>query len=150
MLSRTGVTLHELIRLGDISVSFLKSRHETQGSLDLFEMTIPSQVHLILPHLHREYDESIIGMDGITTWTVDGKQIRVHPGEQLFIPRGVVHAYSNNHKSTARIMCILTPGLVGPEYFQDLAAVINVSGPPDLAEIGAVMARYGVVPVTAA
>ena len=142
--------MHELIRLGDISVSFLQSRHETQGSLDLFEMTIPPQVHLVLPHLHREYDESIIGMDGITTWTVDGNQIKVHPGEQLFIPRGVVHAFSNNHRSTARIMCILTPGLVGPEYFQDLAAVMNVSGPPDIAEIGAVMTRYGVVPVTAA
>jgi quercetin dioxygenase-like cupin family protein len=105
---------------------------------------------MLLPHLHRDYDESIIGMNGATTWIVDGKQITVHRGEQLFIPRGAVHAYANRHKSTARIMCILTPGLLGPEYFQDLATVINIEGPPNLAEIGSIMARYGVVPVTAA
>ena len=142
--------MHELIRVGEISIMFLKSRHETGGALDLFEMTIPPHVYLLLPHLHRDYDESIIGMDGITTWTVDGRQTQLRPGEQLFVPRGVVHAFSNHHQSTARVMCILTPGLVGPEYFLELAAVIDADGPPNLAKLGAVMTRYGVVPVTAA
>ena len=142
--------MHPFIRVGEISVTFLKTRHETHGTLDVFEMTIPPQAHMLLPHLHRDYDESIIGMNGTTTWIVDGKQITVRRGEQLFIPRGAVHTYANRHKSASRIMCILTPGLLGPEYFQDLATVINIEGPPNLAAIGSIMARYGVVPVTAA
>ncbi|HEY6413284.1 MAG TPA: cupin domain-containing protein [Edaphobacter sp.] len=139
--------MHSLIRVGDISVTFIKTRHETHGALDLFEMTLPPHTHMLIPHLHRDYDESIIGINGITTWTVDGKQIVLHRGEQLFIPRGAVHSYSNRHKSTARTMCILTPGLLGPEYFHDLAAAINIEGTPNMAEIGSIMARYGVVPV---
>ena len=142
--------MQELIRVGGVSITFLKSRHETGGALDLFEMTIPPDIHLIVPHLHRDYDESIICMDGTLTWTVDGKQTQLHRGQHLFIPRGVVHGFTNHHRSTARMMCILTPGMVGPEYFLELADVLNESGPPDLARLGAVMTRYGVVPVATA
>jgi quercetin dioxygenase-like cupin family protein len=142
--------MQELIRVGEMSITFLKSRHETGGVLDLFEMTIPPHGHLIVPHLHRDYDESIIGMNGILTWTVDGRQTQLRRGQHLFIPRGVVHDFTNHHRSTARMMCILTPGMVGPEYFLELADVFNVSGPPNLAKLGAVMTRYGVVPVATA
>jgi quercetin dioxygenase-like cupin family protein len=140
--------MHPVIRVGEITVSFLKTRHETHGVLDLFEMIIPPGYHMILPHLHRDYDETAIGLNGISTWTIDGVDHRLHRGEQLFIPRGTVHSYTNRNRSTARIMFILTPGLVGPEYFEDLAAIINSEGPLNLAEIGSIMTRYGVVPVT--
>ncbi|HTD96660.1 MAG TPA: cupin domain-containing protein [Edaphobacter sp.] len=141
--------MHHPIQIGDLSITFLKSRHETCDSFDLFELIIAPQTQFMVPHLHRDYDETIIGMDGITTWTLDGEQIQLSPGQQLFIPRGVAHTYVNLHKSTARVMCILTPGLVGPEYFRELAAFANADGPLDLAGIGAVMARYGVIPATA-
>lgn len=141
--------MHHPIHVGNLSITFLKSRHETYGSLDLFEMTIPPFANFSVPHLHRDYDETIIGMDGIITWTVAGKQIQIGPGQQLHIPRGVPHTYINMHPSTARMMFILTPGLVGPEYFRELAAAANVEGPPNIAAISAVMARYGVIPASA-
>jgi mannose-6-phosphate isomerase-like protein (cupin superfamily) len=141
--------MHHPIQVGGLSITFIKSRHETHGSLDLFEITVPSFANINVPHLHRDYDETIIGMDGIITWTVAGQQIQIGPGQQLHIPRGVAHTYLNMHKSTARMMCILTPGLVGPEYFRELAAALATEGPPNLASIGAVMARYGVIPAFA-
>jgi quercetin dioxygenase-like cupin family protein len=141
--------MHHPIHVGSISVTFLKSRHETQGSLDLFELTIPSHARLNIPHLHRDFDETIIGMNGIVTWTVQGEQVKVGPGQQLHIPRGTAHSYANLHNSTARMMCILTPGLVGPEYFRELAAVLSAEGPPDIAGLSHVMMRYGVIPASA-
>jgi mannose-6-phosphate isomerase-like protein (cupin superfamily) len=140
--------MHHPIKIGRISVTFLKSRHETSGAFDLFELIVPPDVFLNVPHLHRDYDETILGMNGIATWTVNGEQIQVHPGQQIDIPRGTVHSYSNLHSDTARMMCLLTPGLVGPEYFRELAAAIQPDGPPDIAEISTVMARYGVIPIT--
>lgn len=140
--------MHPLIHVGGVSITFLKTRHETHGVLDLFEMIIPPTSHVVLSHLHRDYDETVIGLNGITTWTIDGTDYKLPRGEQLFIPRGAVHTYANRHKATARLMFILTPGLIGPEYFQDLATVINVDGPPNPAAIGSVMTRYGVVPAT--
>jgi mannose-6-phosphate isomerase-like protein (cupin superfamily) len=141
--------MHHPIHVGNLSITFLKSRHETQGSFDLFELTVPPHVHLNVPHLHRDYDETIIGMNGITTWNIPGQQVNLGPGQQLHIPRGAAHSYANLQDSTARMMCILTPGLVGPEYFRELAAVLRADGPPDIAGISNVMMRYGVIPASA-
>ncbi len=142
------VQMHEPIQVGNLSVTFLKSRHETEGTLDLFELTIPPAAYINVPHLHRDYDETILGMDGMTIWTLDDKRIILRPGQQLCIPRGTVHSYANHHRSTSRVMCILTPGLVGPEYFYELASVLRAEGPPDIAAIGRIMSRYGVIPAT--
>jgi len=141
--------MHEPIRVGNLSITFLKSRHETQGCFDLFELTVPPNAFLNVPHLHRDYDETIIGMNGIVNWNVQGEKIDVGPGKQLHIPRGAVHSYSNRRGSTCRMMCLLTPGLVGPEYFLEMAEVLRSSGPPDIAAISNVMMRYGVIPANA-
>jgi mannose-6-phosphate isomerase-like protein (cupin superfamily) len=141
--------MHHPIHVGDLSITFLKSRHETQGGLDLFELTLPPYAYLNVPHLHRDYDETIIGMNGIATWTIGDEEILIGPGQQLHIPRGTTHSYANLQPSTCRMMCILTPGLVGPEYFRELAAVLRAEGPPDIAGISTVMMRYGVIPASA-
>jgi quercetin dioxygenase-like cupin family protein len=141
--------MHHPIHVGNLKVTFLKSRHETQGNLDLFELTVPPYAFLNVPHLHREFDETIIGMNGVTTWTVDGEKIKVGPGRELHIPRGRAHSYANLHSSAARMMCILTPGLIGPEYFRELAAVLRADGPPDIAGLSTIMMRYGVIPASA-
>ena len=40
----------------------------------------------------------------------------------------------------------MTPALIGPEYFREMAAIVNAGGPPDLEKIKAVMTRHGLVP----
>jgi quercetin dioxygenase-like cupin family protein len=131
-----------------MTVTFIMNRHETHGALDAFEVTIPPSVHVIVPHLHRSYDETVFGVDGMTTWTVDGVHTQLGPGEQLFIPRGVSHGFANQHEQSARIICLLTPGLLGPEYFEELAFAMNNEGPTDYAALGVIMTRYGVIPAT--
>jgi quercetin dioxygenase-like cupin family protein len=140
--------MHHPIQIGKISITFLQSRHETNGVFDLFELIVPPNASINVPHLHRDYDETILGMNGIATWTIEGQRFQIGPGQQLNIPRGTVHSYSNLHDDTSRMMCLLTPGLVGPEYFRELAAAIQPDSPPDIAEISTVMARYGVIPIT--
>ena len=131
-----------------MSITFLQSRHETDGAFDLFELIVPPNAYLNVPHLHRDYDETIFGLNGVATWTINGEQIQVHPGQQLDIPRGTVHSHTNLHHHTARMMCLLTPGLVGPEYFRELAATLQADGPPDIAGLSNIMVRYGVIPIT--
>jgi quercetin dioxygenase-like cupin family protein len=140
--------MHETIRVGEMSVTFLKTRHETGGALDLFELTIPPFARVPLPHLHRKYDETIFGVDGTMTWTLLDKPAEVRRGTTLFIPRGTPHFFANLTHTTARILCLQTPGVMGPEYFLEIAALFRTNHQPDLAGIGAVMSRYGVVPIT--
>jgi mannose-6-phosphate isomerase-like protein (cupin superfamily) len=140
--------MHETIRVGEMSVTFLKTRHETAGAFDLFELTIPAFSRAPLPHLHRKYDETVFGVDGTMTWTLGDKSTQVTRGTTLFIPRGTPHFYANLTHTAARILCLQTPGLMGPEYYLEIAALFRTNHQPDLAGIGAVMSRYGVVPIT--
>jgi mannose-6-phosphate isomerase-like protein (cupin superfamily) len=144
--------MHETIRVGEMSVTFLKTRHETGGVFDLFELIMPAFHRVPLPHLHRKYDETIFGVDGSTTWTLQmerqDKPTEVRPGTTLFIPRGTPHSYANHTHTPARILCLQTPGVMGPEYYLEIAALYYNNRNPDLARIGAIMTRYGVVPIT--
>ena len=139
--------MHETIRVGEMSVTFLKTRHETGGVFDLFELIMPAFHRVPLPHIHRKYDETIFGVDGSMTWTLDGKPTEVRRGVTLFIPRGTPHSYANPTHTPGRVLCLQTPGVMGPEYYLEIAALYRTNSHPDLAGIGAIMSRYGVVPV---
>jgi mannose-6-phosphate isomerase-like protein (cupin superfamily) len=144
--------MHNTIRVGEMSVTFLRTRHETDDAFDLFELTVPPFARVPFPHIHRKYDETIFGVNGTMTWTLqkDGEDqpTEVRRGITLFIPRGTPHLYANRTHKTARILCLQTPGIMGPEYYLEVAALYRNSPHPDVAGIAAIMSRYGVVPVT--
>jgi hypothetical protein len=59
-----------------------------------------------------------------------------------------VHHFDNTGDVDARALAIVTPGVLGPDYFREVAAVLDAAagGPPDLAEIATVMRRHGLTP----
>jgi len=139
--------MEELIRIGPLEIRFLQSRHDTEGSLDMFTLTVPPDARVPAPHYHRDFDEVVYGLEGVMTWTVDGAPVDLGPGNHVFIRRGSVHGFRNPHGDTAKALCTLTPGLIGPEYFRDVAAIMNAPGPPDMPRVLATMERYGLIPV---
>ena len=101
-----------------------------------------------IAHSHDAYEETIYGLEGTLTWTVDGRQVDVGPGEALCIPRGVVHRFDNEHDDDARMLAIVTPGILRPDYFREMAAVVEAAagGPPEPAALAEVMRRHGLTP----
>jgi quercetin dioxygenase-like cupin family protein len=139
----------ESIRLGPLTVHFLVTGDNTSGSLAAFEVTVPGAQRLAAPgHSHNRFEETIYGLTGVLTWTVDGTPIDVGPGEALCIPRGAIHRFDNNRSQDAKALCVITPAAIGPQFFRDSAAVINVAagGPPDRAKMTEIMIRYGLTP----
>ncbi|WP_247453497.1 MULTISPECIES: cupin domain-containing protein [unclassified Bradyrhizobium] len=136
----------EIINLGALQLTFLQSKDDSAGSLDLFEMTLQPNARMPIPHYHDRWDETIYGLSGISTWRIDAKDIDVAPGESLFIKRGVVHGFINRSPRPATCLCILSPGVLGPQYFKDMAALLS-AGTPDPAKMKETMLRYGLVPV---
>jgi hypothetical protein len=59
-----------------------------------------------------------------------------------------VHHFDNGHDVDARALAIVTPGVLGPDFFREVAAVLDAAdgGPPDLAAIAEVMRRHGLTP----
>ena len=123
----------------------------SSGIVAAFELIVPGAQRLAAPaHSHDHYEETIYGIDGVLTWTVDGKQIDVGPGQALCIPRAAIHRFDNNGNQDAKALCVITPAAIGPQYFRDSAEVINAAagGPPDRAKMAEIMRRYGLTPAT--
>ena len=153
MTAQTGA-LHvnpsdETIRLGPLAVRFLITGEHASGSIAVFELTVPSAQRLAAPaHSHDHYEETIYGIEGVLTWTVDGRQIDVGPGQALCIPRGAIHRFDNNGSQDVKALCVITPAAIGPQYFRESAEVINAAagGPPDRAKMTEIMIRHGLTP----
>ncbi len=139
----------ETIRLGPLAVRFLLTGENSTGSVAAFELVVPGAQRLAAPaHSHDHYEETIYGIDGVLTWTVDGKQFDVGPGQALCIPRGAIHRFDNNGIRDAKALCVITPAMIGPQYFRETAEVINATpgGPPDRARMAEIMRRHGITP----
>ncbi|MFB9980041.1 cupin domain-containing protein [Mesorhizobium kowhaii] len=140
---------NEIIGTKGLSVRFLVSGDSSSGSVAAFELMVPGAQRLPAPaHSHDRYEETIYGVDGVLTWTVDGKAIEVGPGEALCIPRGAVHRFDNNGTRDAKALCIVTPAAIGPDYFREAFAVFNAAagGPPDKVKMMDIMRRHGLTP----
>jgi quercetin dioxygenase-like cupin family protein len=140
----------ETIHLGPLSVRFLITAENSNGSVAAFELGVPSAQRLAAPaHSHDHYEETIYGIDGVLTWTVNGKQINVGPGEALCIPRGAVHRFDNYGSREIRALCVISPAAIGPQYFREAAEVINAAAgsPPNPVKMMEIMRRHGLTPV---
>jgi len=138
----------QTIQIGQLQLHFLLDGEDTDSSLVMFEFLIPEGAKVPVPHYHKEVDEVIYGLAGITTTTVDGKTIKVGPGDRLFIPRGTVHHHDNRDSGTAKSLVILTPATIGPAYFKEMSELIRPGVPPDPKKAKEIMLHYGLIPVT--
>jgi quercetin dioxygenase-like cupin family protein len=146
--SKMSTNMREEIKVGELAIRFLVEGEESAGSVAIFEFDVPAGSKVAAAHSHDGYEETIYGLEGALTWTVEGIPTDIGPGEALCIPRGAVHQFDNRGDVDARALAIVTPGVLGPDYFREVAAVLDAAtgGPPDLAEIGAVMRRHGLTP----
>ena len=137
----------EIIQVGQIGIQFLLEAADTNGALAMFEFTVPAGARVPLPHKHEHYDETVYGVEGVLTYTVEGKTMDIAPGESCFVPRGAVHGFNNLKQTDAMGLAVVTPALVGSDFFKEAAAIMNAGGPPDVNKLIAVMARHGLVAV---
>jgi quercetin dioxygenase-like cupin family protein len=141
--------MREEIEVGDLRIRFLVDARQSRGSVVVFEFDVPAGSKVPIPHSHDGYEETIYGLEGVLTWTLEGTRIDVGPGEVLCIPRGAVHHFDNSGPVDATALAIVTPGVLDPDYFREAGEIIAAAagGPPDVAAIAAVMRRHGLTPV---
>jgi len=136
----------ETIRIGPLGIRFLLTGDDTEGSVSVFEVTVPAGQKLAAPaHRNDAYEETLYGIEGVLTWTIDGKAIEVGPGQALCIPRGAVHRFDNFGTKDAKQLSIVTPAIMGPAYFREAREVVNAAagGPPNAAKMIEVFRRHG-------
>ena len=63
----------ETFGLGPLVVRFLITGEHSTGSVAAFEVLVPAAQRLAAPaHSHDQYEETIYGLAGVLTWTVNG------------------------------------------------------------------------------
>ena len=139
-------TAADPIQVGALTVRFHVDADESAGSVSVFECDVPANARMPAPHSHDDFDETVFGLDGVTTFIVGGGSTDLSPGEALFIPRRVIHGFSNGGDVDARFLSVISPGLLGSRYFRDIADVLAGDGPPDVEKLGEVMRRHGLSP----
>ncbi|MGA2908818.1 MAG: cupin domain-containing protein [Terracidiphilus sp.] len=139
----------ETIHIGPLTVHFLVTSDQSAGTVAVFEILIPAGQRLMAPaHSHDHYEETVYGIEGVLTWTVDGKVIDVGPGQALCIPRGAVHRFDNNGAEDVKGLCVVTPAAIGPQFFREMAEVAKAAGggPLDRTKMIEIMLRHGLTP----
>jgi quercetin dioxygenase-like cupin family protein len=136
------------IDLGPITITFSVDAEMSNGSATVSRCDVVAGAGIPVAHSHDGFEETIYGLEGVTTFTVDGEAIEVGPGDTLCIKRGQVHMFVAGD-ADASFLAIATPGVFGPDYFLEIAAVIAAAdGPPDPQTMAAVMLRHGLTPIS--
>jgi quercetin dioxygenase-like cupin family protein len=138
----------ETIVVGALGVRFLVQSEDSNGTVAVFECTVPVGAKMPAPHSHDAFEETVYGLEGVATFTIEGEVVEIGPGDALCIPRGAVHGFDNRGDVDVKWLAMATPGVFGPAYFHEVGEILAAAagGPPDLAAVGEVMRRHGLTP----
>src|SRR5438046_6196890 len=94
----------EEIKVGQMVIRFLLEGQQSAGSVAVFEFDVPAGAKVAAVHSHDGYEETIYGLEGVLTWTIEGTANDIGPGEVLCIPRGAAHQFDNTHDVDAKAL----------------------------------------------
>ncbi len=130
----------ERAQLHALGVRFLIDGDRTGGRFSLVEHPLPPRALGAPPHTHRNEDEYSFVLEGRVCMRIGDDTIEAGPGELVFKPRGIPHAFWNAGDEPARLLELISPA--GFEnYFRELAPLL---GEPEqnATAIAGVIERY--------
>lgn len=114
---------------------------DTDGRFALIEHTIPARGLAAPTHVHKNEDEWSFVLSGRMGAMIGDEVVEAGPGELVFKPRGIPHAFWNAGDEEVRLLELISPGNFA-NYFTEMAPILSAEGPPDFEALGEVQARY--------
>ena len=121
---------------------------ETGGDYSLYELTVPPQLGT-LPHIHHRETEAFYVLDGEVEFFKGEHTVRAGVGEFVYVPRGVVHGFTNVGQEPARLLGSVTPGGLHEKLLMGLGEQAKAEtlppppeGPPDGERIAQIGRKY--------
>jgi len=130
----------EVVHLLALGVRFMIDGDATGGRFSLVEHPLPPRALGAPVHSHRDEDEYSFVLEGRVGVQLGEQVLEAGPGDLVFKPRGVPHAFWNAGDEPARLLELISPA--GFEnYFRNLAPLLAATE-RDEAAIAEVVARY--------
>ena len=139
----------ETLEVGGMRMSFLLNAADTDGSASVFRAEMKPDSIAPPPHSHDTFDETVYSETGASTYSLNGKPVRLTAGDALFIPRGAIHGFRPDPEHGATLVCVSTPG---SDFFRAAMQFFVDTGdaPPDREALSELMRRHGVTPAVPA
>jgi mannose-6-phosphate isomerase-like protein (cupin superfamily) len=129
-------------------ITFKAVSEETGGEYSLYELTVPPQLGAP-PHIHHRETEAYYVLDGEVEFLRGEYTVRAGVGQFVFVPRGVVHGFTNAGQEPARFLGIVTPGGLHEKLLSSLGEPARTEtvppppeGSPDAERFAAIMREY--------
>lgn len=132
-------------RNGGYAVTTKATDADTGGAYACQHMTVAPDFPWIPAHIHHREDEAFYVLAGECRVRIGAETHTLGPGTFALLPRGIAHTFANFGTVPAQVLIISSPGNV-IHYFAEAAALTNASpdGRPDMAQLVALAARYGI------
>ena len=92
-------------------------------------------------HVHELLEETWYLLEGELEFRVGAETFTAAAGATVFVPPRVPHAFANRSDRSARFLLIMSPP-GHDHYFDELAEILAVDGPPDPQAIADLRRRY--------
>lgn len=92
-------------------------------------------------HVHERLEETWFVLSGELEFRVGDQTFNAGPGATVFVPPHVPHAFANRSEAHATFLLTLSPP-GHDRYFDELADILAVDGPPDPNAIAELRKRY--------
>src|SRR3954467_10008335 len=119
---------------------YLIESSDTGGRFALIEHTIPPRTLAAPLHIHEREDEYSFVLSGRMGAQIGDEVVEAGPGELVFKPRGVWHAFWSASDEETHLLELISPGDFAG-YFEELAPLLSAEQ-PDFAKLTEVQARY--------
>ena len=134
----------ETVWLRKLGIRFMIGGEESGGNFALVEHPIGPRALAAPMHTHRHEDEYTYVLEGEIGVQVGEEVLLARPGDLVFKPRGVPHAFWNPADEPARALEIISPAGF-EQYFAELAPLFPPANedPLDDEAVDAVREKYG-------
>lgn len=139
--------MEHFVQLGQSSMSMVKEASDTEGRFSLLELNVEPGGTIFGMHLHLDCDETVIGVEGLSAWTIGSELVVVGPGERIVIPRGIPHTMHNRQTYPSRSLCAFSPGCITAEFLIEMSGAYQAVGTERLARIDAALQHFRMLPV---
>jgi mannose-6-phosphate isomerase-like protein (cupin superfamily) len=127
--------------LANLGNRFLIESAQTDGRFALIEHTIPPRKLAAPMHVHEREDEYSFVLSGRMGAQIGDEIVEAGPGELVFKPRGIWHAFWNASDQETHLLELISPGDFAG-YFDELAPLLAGDGPPEFDKLAQVRDRF--------
>jgi mannose-6-phosphate isomerase-like protein (cupin superfamily) len=126
VLVRAGESRHTPLRILDSEYFVIVSTADSKGQCVLFD-TIRNGPSGPALHLHTDVDEWFYIVTGTFKFQAGSETLRLGPGDSLFIPRNMAHAFVKTSEGKARLLVMHQPAGTMEAFFEQTSQLPNQS-----------------------